>query len=173
MMPTSRASWWQQATPIGDITVVAGAAGLRAIGFGGRDPEDLIADAQPKQISSIARELDVWFRGTRREFSIEVDLSNVHAPFARTVLETLRREVHWGETISYGELAAIAGRPGAARAVGSTMAMNPVPFVVPCHRVIAAGNRLGGYGGTNDGAADSLSIKRWLLAHEGVTTVRG
>lgn len=166
-------TWWQQATPIGEITVVVGALGVRAIGFGGRTPDELIGDAQPKRVASIARELDTWFRGDRQEFSIAVDLSTVHAPFARTVLETLHREVPWGETIAYGELAEIAGRPGAARAVGSTMALNPVPFVIPCHRVIAAGNRLGGYGGTNDGDADSLSIKRWLLAHEGIASVRG
>lgn len=173
MTNNAAVTWWQQATPIGDITVVAGSAGIRAIGFDGRAPDELIGGAQPKRIASIARELDMWFRGDRQQFSVAVDLSTVHAPFARTVLETLHREVPWGETIAYGELAAIAGRPGAARAVGSTMALNPVPFVVPCHRVIAAGNRLGGYGGTNDGHAASLSIKRWLLEHEGVTSVRG
>ena len=113
------------------------------------------------------------FRGTRDNFDIDVDLCAIAAPFARTVLETLRREVRWGETVTYGELASIAGRPGAARAVGTTMAQNPVPFIIPCHRVVAANDRLGGYGGTNDGAAHSLTIKRWLLAHEGITSIKG
>jgi methylated-DNA-[protein]-cysteine S-methyltransferase len=67
-----------------------------------------------------------------------------------------------GETVSYGELAEMAGRPGAARAVGGAMARNPVPLFVPCHRVLAAGGRLGGFGG----ARNALDIKRWLLAHE-------
>ncbi len=84
-------------------------------------------------------------------------------PFRRTVLETLRREVPWGETVTYGELAAMGGRPRAARAVGTAMASNPVPLVIPCHRVVAS-NGLGGYGGA-DGRPD---LKRALLALEGV-----
>jgi methylated-DNA-[protein]-cysteine S-methyltransferase len=81
--------------------------------------------------------------------------------FQREVLDTLRG-VPLGETVSYGELAEMAGRPGAARAVGGAMARNPVPLFVPCHRVLAAGGRLGGFGG----ARNALDIKRWLLAHE-------
>jgi methylated-DNA-[protein]-cysteine S-methyltransferase len=84
--------------------------------------------------------------------------------FARTVLETLAARVPWGETVSYGELAELAGRARAARAVGGIMAGNTVPFVVPCHRVIAAGGRIGGYGG----GRDAIGLKRWLLAREGV-----
>jgi methylated-DNA-[protein]-cysteine S-methyltransferase len=80
------------------------------------------------------------------------------------VLETLRREVPWGETVTYGELALMAGAPGAARAVGTTMATNPVPLVVPCHRVVASGGRIGGYGGGLHGVA----TKRTLLAREGL-----
>ena len=81
--------------------------------------------------------------------------------FQREVLDTLRG-VPRGETVSYGELAEMVGRPGAARAVGGAMARNPVPFFVPCHRVLAAGGRLGGFGG----ARKALDIKRWLLAQE-------
>jgi len=92
---------------------------------------------------------------------VPVDLGAVTSPFRRRVLETLHREVEYGETVSYGELAVMAGRPGAARAVGSAMATNPVPIVVPCHRVLAAGGRIGGYGG-------GLDVKRSLLAIEGV-----
>ena len=169
----TRATWWQQPTPIGEITVVMSRDGIRAIGFGDRAPEDVVGDALAKRVASIAKELDEWFRGTRTEFDIAVDLGAIATPFARAVLETLRSEVAWGETVAYGELAAMAGRPGAARAVGSTMAMNPVPFVVPCHRVVGAGHKLGGYGGTNDGATQNLAIKRWLLAHEGITAIRG
>jgi methylated-DNA-[protein]-cysteine S-methyltransferase len=89
--------------------------------------------------------------------------------FRRDVLDTLRKEVGWGETVSYGELAAMAGSPGAARAVGTIMARNPIPFVIPCHRVIAAGGRIGGYGGTAATQHANLAIKRTLLAREGVT----
>jgi methylated-DNA-[protein]-cysteine S-methyltransferase len=80
------------------------------------------------------------------------------------VLETLVARVGWGETVSYGELAGMAGRPRAARAVGSAMRNNPIPFVIPCHRVIAAGHKIGGYGG----GRNAIGLKRELLAREGV-----
>jgi len=77
------------------------------------------------------------------------------------VFETLAREVPWGETVTYGELAALAGRPGAARATGSALRANPVPFVIPCHRVVAAGG-IGGYGGRRE----AVALKRMLLDRE-------
>jgi methylated-DNA-[protein]-cysteine S-methyltransferase len=70
-------------------------------------------------------------------------------------------KVPFGKTISYGELAARAGSPRAARAVGSAMANNPIPILVPCHRVITSDGKLGGFGG-------GLDMKRWLLRHEGI-----
>lgn len=82
-------------------------------------------------------------------------------PFTRRVLEELRR-VPAGQALSYGELAARSGRPGAARAVGQVMAANPWPLVVPCHRVLASGGRLGGFG-------PGPEMKRWLLELEGFT----
>ena len=81
--------------------------------------------------------------------------------FQRRVLEELRR-VPSGQALSYGELAALSGRPGAARAVGRVMASNPWPLVVPCHRVLASGGRLGGFG-------PGPEMKRWLLELEGFT----
>jgi methylated-DNA-[protein]-cysteine S-methyltransferase len=80
------------------------------------------------------------------------------------VLDTLVRDVPWGETVSYGELAGMAGRPRAARGVGRVMATNPLPFVIPCHRVLAAGGRIGGYGS----GSNAIDLKRALLAREGV-----
>src|SRR5262249_34873726 len=91
-------------------------------------------------------EIDEYFRGHRRRCTMPVDLSSVDAPFPRAVYETLHRDVRFGETVSYGELAEMAGRPGAARAVGNAMSRNPVPIVVPCHRVVASGGRIGGGG---------------------------
>ena len=169
----STATWWRQTTPIGDITVVVGGRGVRGIAFSDEHVEYVIGDATPGTVRSIHDELDEWFLGGRKDFEVDVDLRAVGAPFATTVLETLRRDVGWGETVSYGELAAMAGSPKAARAVGSAMRNNPVPFVVPCHRVVAAGGRIGGYGGTSDGATANLAIKRWLLVHEGVLLPTG
>ena len=165
--------WWRQETPIGPITVVAGPRGIAAISWSTDDDELAMMartlDAPSRRDRVVAAALDEWFAGTRKELDVDVDPGSLpEAPFAREVLLTLRREVGWGELVTYGELAELAGRPGAARAVGTAMAHNPVPFVFPCHRVIAAGGKLGGYGGTKHGTTRNLGIKRWLLAHEGV-----
>jgi methylated-DNA-[protein]-cysteine S-methyltransferase len=157
--------WWRQATPIGELVIVAGPAGVRRIelplGVTPRAPE---VDAVPERDGTVAAALDAWFAGTDRRLAVTVDLGGVESPFRRAVLETLRRDVPWGETVTYGELATMAGAPGAARAVGTTMARNPVPLVVPCHRVVASGGRIGGYGG----GAHGVATKRALLAREGL-----
>jgi methylated-DNA-[protein]-cysteine S-methyltransferase len=149
--------WWRQESPIGELTVVAGEQGLESIRVNGATPPE----GDPEREDKIAAELNEYFAGRRRRFSVPVNLESVTSPFRRRVLETLHCDVGYGETVSYGELAVMAGRPGAARAVGSAMATNPVPIVVPCHRVLAAGGKIGGYGG-------GLAIKRSLLAIEGV-----
>jgi len=115
----------------------------------------------------VARQLDQWFSGSRRAFDLELDLEGVDG-FPRVALETLARDVGWGEVVTYGELAGMAGRPRAARAVGSAMRDNPLPFVIPCHRVVAAGGRIGGYGG----GRNAVALKRRLLEREGVTGLR-
>ena len=93
----------------------------------------------------------------------DLPLGCAHLPsFTRCVLETLRREVNWGETVSYGQLAALCGNPRAARAVGRAMACNPWPLLVPCHRVIGANGDLTGFTG------GGLPMKKYLLRTEGV-----
>jgi methylated-DNA-[protein]-cysteine S-methyltransferase len=156
---------WVQPSPFGDVAVVTTAAGVRRISLPGAELPDADLTAPD---SGVARQLDQWFAARRHEFDVALDLDGIDG-FRRTVLETLAREVRWGETVSYGELAALAGKPLAARAAGSAMRHNPVPFVIPCHRVIAAGNRIGGYGG---GGAESIALKRELLAREGVSIPR-
>ncbi|HEY5011095.1 MAG TPA: methylated-DNA--[protein]-cysteine S-methyltransferase, partial [Acidimicrobiia bacterium] len=150
--------FWTQETPAGEIVVVSGAAGVERIWFeiGALDLAELVGDAAPRPDRAVARELDEWFSGSRHHFSVSVAWPSDLSPFARTVLETLAEEVPWGETVAYGELAELAGRPRAARAVGRIMSANPVPFVVPCHRVIAAGGRIGGYGG----GREAIGLKR-------------
>lgn len=162
--------WWTQDTPYGEVTVVVSDEGVRAIGLPGGGLEEVLDEAIHERDESVANALVAWFAGTRHDLALPVDLDGAGVNgFRRTVLETLTREVGWGETVSYGELAAMAGRPRAARAVGTAMATNPVPFVIPCHRVIAAGGRIGGYGGAwSDGGGTEL--KRRLLAREGVQT---
>jgi len=155
---------WRQPSPYGELTVVLSADGVYEISLPGDDQPDVETTNADR---AVARQLDDWFAGRRHVFELTLDLSDVDG-FRREVLETLVREVPWGEVVSYGELAALAGRPRAARAVGSAMRNNPIPFVIPCHRVVAAGHKIGGYGG----GRNAVALKRELLAREGVSTLR-
>jgi O-6-methylguanine DNA methyltransferase len=107
----------------------------------------------------IAEQLRAYFAGDRSSFDLPVRLEGT--PFQVAVWSALR-DIPFGETISYAELARRVGRPGASRAVGGANGRNPVAIVVPCHRVVAADGNLGGYGG-------GLDRKRWLLDHEGAS----
>lgn len=110
----------------------------------------------------LARQLAGYLGGTRRRFDIEVDLS-AGTEFQREVWRAIAR-IPFGKTKSYGAIAREIGKPGAARAVGSACGRNPIPVIVPCHRVRAGHNRLGGFSG-------GLAWKRRLLALEGVLFV--
>jgi methylated-DNA-[protein]-cysteine S-methyltransferase len=142
------------------VTVVVSERGVREITLPGDDRPD-VALGTPDAV--VKRELDALFAGQRQSVDVPLDLDGIEG-FRRKVLETLAHDVPWGETVSYGELASMAGRPRAARAVGSAMRHNPIPFVIPCHRVIAAGGKIGGYGG----GRNAIALKRALLAREGV-----
>jgi methylated-DNA-[protein]-cysteine S-methyltransferase len=155
---------WRQPSPYGDLTVVLTDAGVYEISLPGDDQPDIDLT---KADRAVAKQLEEWFSGKRHVFELEIDLAEING-FRRIVLETLVAEIPWGEVVSYGELAALAGRPRAARAVGSAMRNNPIPFVIPCHRVVAAGNKIGGYGG----GRNAVALKRALLEREGVSTLR-
>ncbi len=105
-----------------------------------------------------ALEIQEYLAGKRRIFTVPLDFEGVPA-FTRRVLAACA-QVPWGSTVSYGQLAARVGQPGAARAVGQALAANPVPLLVPCHRVLRADGKPGGFGG-------GLRLKRRLLALEG------
>lgn len=151
---------WRQPSPFGEVTVVITDRGVREITLPGDEQPD-VEVGRPD--AKVKRELDALFAGQRHHVDVPLDLDGIDG-FRRHVLETLARDVPWGETVSYGELAAMAGRPRAARAVGSAMRHNPIPFVIPCHRVIASGGKIGGYGG----GRNAIALKRALLAREGV-----
>ena len=165
-MPYAPVAAWVQATPFGDIVVEVGPRGVEHIAMPGTEVNDVARAAgatregpRTRAAMRVARGLDEYFGGRRTALDLPVDLEvSELSDLQRHVLTTLRAEVSYGETITYGELAELAGRPGAARAVGTAMSRNPVPFVVPCHRVVAAGG-IGGYGG---GAA-GVALKRALL----------
>jgi methylated-DNA-[protein]-cysteine S-methyltransferase len=113
----------------------------------------------PRAVAGARRQLDEYFEGRRERFELDLDLRGL-APFAEHVLAELAR-VPYGTTTTYGTLAAQAGAPRAARAVGTVMNRNPVPIVLPCHRVVGASGALTGYGG-------GLDRKVRLLRLEGV-----
>jgi methylated-DNA-[protein]-cysteine S-methyltransferase len=112
----------------------------------------------PARFDDVRRQLDEYFAGRRRHFDVALDRRLSHG--YRLAVLTELSSVPFGETVSYRDLAERTGRPGASRAVGSAMATNPIPVVVPCHRVLRTGGALGGYGG-------GLDTKVWLLRHEG------
>lgn len=152
--------WWIQASPIGPLTVVVGDAGVRSVRHG----VQRIPEALEEIDREVSAEIAEYFAGERRVFSVVVDNSAVAGPAARRILQTLFETVPFGSTVGYGELALRAGHPGAARAVGQAMAHNPVPIIVPCHRVVSSTGALGGFGW-------GAEIKRWLLHHEGLQLV--
>lgn len=152
---------WSVPSPLGFLTVIEGTAGLLGLTLAG--------SRRPRQpgtpTPSIARAISRYFEGAFEAIDeLPVDLRSL-PPFQRAVLTALR-QVPAGEVTSYGELAALAGRPGAGRAVGQAVRANPVAVVVPCHRVVAADGTLGGF-------ASGLDRKRWLLAHEGHPAFEG
>ena len=119
-------------------------------------------------LNEATRQIREFFAGERGGFDVPIDLRV--SDWDRLVLTTAAR-LDFGETASYGELAGRIGRPGAAQAVGGAMGRNPVPILIPCHRVIGAGRTLGGYGGSTFAARQAgLAIKRRLLALEGSST---
>jgi methylated-DNA-[protein]-cysteine S-methyltransferase len=115
---------------------------------------------------SLQRQFIDYFAGRRRRFDVELDLSGVPA-FHRVVYEACRR-IPFGETASYAELAKRVGNPRAARAVGQAMSRNPIPLVIPCHRVLRADGSIGGFSSPR-----GLAQKRQLLALEGIEDVGG
>ena len=112
----------------------------------------------PRALDETRRELEDYLAGRRKTFDLELDLRG-QAPFAVAVLDELAR-VPYGRTATYGELASRAGNPRAARAVGMVMNRNPIPIVLPCHRIVGASGSLVGYGG-------GLERKEHLLRLEG------
>jgi methylated-DNA-[protein]-cysteine S-methyltransferase len=112
----------------------------------------------PARLDAAAAELDEYFAGRRRGFDLALDWQ-LSAGFRRTVLSRLAADVGYGHTASYGALAQLAGHPKAVRAVGTACATNPLPVVVPCHRVVRADGRMGGYVGGTDAKRILLTLE--------------
>lgn len=153
-------------SPIGPLLIAGDSEALRYIFFpkNGRPvkPERGWTQSATGPVAQTVSQLREYFAGKRTEFDLPLAVDGT--PFQRMVWRALQ-EIPYGETISYGELAKRVGNPKASRAAGSANGKNCIPIVIPCHRVIAAGGKLGGFGG-------GLPTKRALLqleAHQGAT----
>jgi methylated-DNA-[protein]-cysteine S-methyltransferase len=155
-------------SPVGELFVAATPRGLASIAFEGIDRDVLLGrfarELSPRVVATaratddVRRELDQYFRGARRRFDLPLD-RRLMSRFMRDVLGATSR-VGFGRLATYGEIAGTIGRPNAARAVGAALGANPIPIVVPCHRVVGANGKLTGYGG-------GLPRKEFLLRLEG------
>ena len=160
-------------SPVGAISLIAGDGGLQQVSFASlkevkRNREEI--EEEPsllglETIGALLSEINAYLFGLRKIFSIKIDW-NVLAPFQRSVLE-LAYEIPYGEIRTYGELAKQLGKPGAARAVGKALGDNPMPVILPCHRVVDSTRHLRGYT-----APDGIKTKAFLLSLEG-HTIRG
>jgi methylated-DNA-[protein]-cysteine S-methyltransferase len=159
--------WGEMNSPLGRLFVAISAQGLCAIDFGRSeaeflqrlDPRARLEEHSPELEHAMAQ-LREYFSGDRSNFNLPIDLSAL-TPFQRSVLETACR-IGRGEMWTYQRVAKEMGRPKSSRPVGQALAHNPVPIVIPCHRVIASDGSLGGYSG-----GSGLKAKRWLLQLEG------
>jgi methylated-DNA-[protein]-cysteine S-methyltransferase len=156
-------------SPVGPLQLAALDGALVRVAFDVEDHDIVLADLAvrlaprivPIEVPVLAQarsQLDAYFAGERGTFDLPLDAVLARGPFRRQVLDHLR-EIPVGQTRTYAEVAALAGRPSAVRAVGSGCATNPLPVVIACHRVLRSGGDLGGYLGGG-------SRKRWLLEHE-------
>ncbi len=153
-------------TELGWMAFAKSAKGIRRLTFGYPTEEAAIAALGPvgvsdatddKQLEALVRRLQAYACGCPDEFH-DVAVDSGRQTAFRTRVYRLCRKISFGKTLTYGELAARAGSPGAARAVGCTMAANPVPLIVPCHRVVPSGGGLGGFSGPG-----GVALKRRLL----------
>lgn len=146
-------------SPIGKLTLAADELGLRHIVFAqGSRSFAPPAHWQPSgsEFVELSQQLDEYFAGTRKTFKLK--LAPQGTEFQRSVWQALM-QVDYAHTTSYGEIAKLIGKPKASRAVGAANGANPIPIIIPCHRIVGASGKLTGFGG-------GLPTKQWLLAHE-------
>lgn len=144
-------------TPIGNLTVVVSARGVSHVAFAGEHIAGTGQDGDEHILEQACTQLAEYFSGYRRQFDLPLDHAGTGG--FQTQVQTFLASIGYGETVSYRDIAHALGRPGAVRAVGTGCATNPLPILLPCHRVLRSDGSLGGYRG-------GLSAKQWLLEHE-------
>jgi methylated-DNA-[protein]-cysteine S-methyltransferase len=159
--------WSDMKSPLGRLFVAVNRRGLCALDFG-RGESDFLdrldprarLERNPEAVQQVVTQLSEYFAGQRSNFHLPIDISQL-TPFQRAVLD-VARSIAPGKIWTYHRIAEELGRPRSSRPVGQALAHNPVPIVIPCHRVIASDGSLGGYSG-----GSGLEAKRWLLRLEG------
>ena len=160
-------------SPFGGMLAAITRRGLVRLAFPEEDPDRVLEKLAarvspriveaPRQLDLVRRELSEYFDRRRTSFDLELDWSLI-GPFGRRVLHATA-EIPFGSFLTYAEVAAEAGSPRGSRAAGNALGSNPIPIVIPCHRVLRRGGALGGYGG-------GVERKRWLLELEGAIAPR-
>ena len=155
-------------SPFGDWIIAVTPRGLVRLAFSREDEDAVLDDLSrrvsprvlhaPARLDPVRRELDEYFDGKRHDFDVQLDWQLVHG-FTLKVLRATAR-IPYGSVSTYKDMARSAGSPAAARAAGNALHNNPIPIVVPCHRVLHSGGGMGGYGG-------GLDMKEKLLRLEG------
>lgn len=154
-------------SPVGPLLLAATPRGLVRVAYASEDHDQVLDTLAhrlsprilraPDRLDRVARELEEYFAGRRRTFDVDLDLSLSHG--FRSLVQRHLPEIGYGETRSYGQVAALVGNPKAVRAVGTACATNPLPVVVPCHRVLRADGSLGGYIGGADAKTTLLRLE--------------
>jgi methylated-DNA-[protein]-cysteine S-methyltransferase len=149
-------------SPIGRIEIVGNGQAITSLSIerDGRLPFDDLPERSDAILDRAVAQLDEYFAGHRHDFDLPVSLAGT--AFQLAVWEQLV-DLEFGEVVSYGELGMATGRATAGRAVGGAVGANPIPIIVPCHRVLGSDGRITGYSG-----GDGITTKAWLLEHEGI-----
>ncbi|MBK8293254.1 MAG: methylated-DNA--[protein]-cysteine S-methyltransferase [Solirubrobacterales bacterium] len=147
-------------TELGPVALAATDEGVVRVSLPGSDPDELVEEViartglEPveggEKVDQAAYQIEDFLAGKRKDFDLPLDLRLVNG-FHRKALQAVSK-IPFGETRSYGEVAEIAGSPGAARAVGTAMSVNPIALIIPCHRVVKSDGSIGGYGGGKSGS---------------------
>ncbi len=169
----STRAWTEMESPIGNLTLVAEDDAVVVIALPPAPPRvtaDAVRDDRDATLREARRQLDAYFAGNLRDFSLPLRPSGT--AFQRRVWSALER-IPYGATASYGDIAAAIGAPGAARAVGAANGANPLPIVVPCHRVIGSDGSLTGYGGGLERKLSLLELERGGRARSRIPPTSG
>jgi methylated-DNA-[protein]-cysteine S-methyltransferase len=161
------AAWGRLASPIGELFVAVSGKGVCEIGFGWMENDhEFVSRLMQRgfmpvhddtRINGVVDQLGEYFAGRRNHFAVPLDFSGL-SPFSREVLEATAN-VPFGQTRTYGEIARTIGKPGASRAVGNALNRNPIPLIVPCHRIVPTGKGIGKYAGGVDAKVRLLTLE--------------